>query len=109
MKVTDKAGAAVTSVTGGQVKKSGEKGTNKTSSPLADLGSSAKLDLSARAQDLKKAKEVASVGVNDIDESKVAKFQKLIDNGQYKVNARAVAEKMVDEHLSNIRAENGED
>lgn len=64
-----------------------------------DVESSSKLNLSDRAQDIKKAKDLASKGVNDIDEAKVAKFQKLIDDGKYKVDAQSIADKMVDEHL----------
>ncbi|MGE0633294.1 MAG: flagellar biosynthesis anti-sigma factor FlgM [Pseudobdellovibrionaceae bacterium] len=67
--------------------------------PTVDVESASKLNFSNRAQDIKKAKELASKGLNDVDEAKVAKFQKLIDEGKYKVDADAIADKMVDEHL----------
>jgi negative regulator of flagellin synthesis FlgM len=63
----------------------------------ADLGSSSRVELSSRAQDIKKAKELATPS-NDIDEAKVARLQALIDAGKYKVNAEAVADRLLDEH-----------
>lgn len=63
----------------------------------ADLGSSSKVELSSRAQDIKRAKEIA-MSAPDVDEAKVARLQAMIDKGQYKVNAEAVAERLLDEH-----------
>jgi negative regulator of flagellin synthesis FlgM len=63
-----------------------------------DLGAT-KVDLSTRAQEMKKAKE-AAMAAPDIDEEKVARLQKLIDNGQYSVNAKDIADKMIDEELA---------
>lgn len=57
-----------------------------------------KVDLSPRAQDLKQIKELAN-SVPDVDQAKVDKFQKLIDAGKYKVDAKAVADRLVDEHM----------
>jgi negative regulator of flagellin synthesis FlgM len=77
----------------------------KAKNPLSNLGAqasavggSAKLDLSSRAQDVKKAFDVAKKAP-DVDEAKVAKYQKLIDSGKYSVDAGKVADKMVDEML----------
>ncbi len=61
-------------------------------------GDSAKVDLSTRAQDTQRAKEIA-MSANDFDQAKVEKFQKLIDEGKYKIDSKAIAERMVDEHL----------
>ncbi len=63
----------------------------------ADLGSSSKVELSSRAQDIKKARELATPS-NDIDEAKVARLQAMIDKGEYKVNAEAIADRLLDEH-----------
>ncbi|MFN7906305.1 MAG: flagellar biosynthesis anti-sigma factor FlgM [Pseudobdellovibrionaceae bacterium] len=60
--------------------------------------SAAQVSLSERAMDAKKIKDIA-MSVPDIDQAKVEKFRKLIDDGNYKVDSKAVAEKMVDEHL----------
>jgi negative regulator of flagellin synthesis FlgM len=57
-----------------------------------------KVELSNRAQDMKRIKEIATAGP-DVDEAKVAKFQKMIDEGKYDVDAEALADKMVDEHI----------
>lgn len=62
------------------------------------LGESSRVDLSPRAQEAKRIKELAT-SAPDVDEAKVAKFRKLIDEGKYNVDAKAIADKMVDEHL----------
>ena len=67
----------------------------------SSLGESSKVELSPRAQDAKRIKDIA-MSVPDVDEAKVAKFRKMIDEGTYKVDAKAIADKMVDEQLSSI-------
>jgi len=64
----------------------------------ADLGAT-KVDLSPRAQEMKKIKE-AALAAPDVNEEKVSRLQKLIDDGKYKVSAKDIADKMVDEELS---------
>lgn len=59
---------------------------------------SAKLNLSPQAQEMKKIKELA-LSSPDVDEAKVKKFQNLIDQGLYKVDSKKVADKMVDDSL----------
>jgi negative regulator of flagellin synthesis FlgM len=61
-------------------------------------GKTENVNVSERAQMMQKAKDIASNG--DIDEAKVARLQKLIDEGKYKTDAKAIADKLVDEHLS---------
>lgn len=61
------------------------------------LANSAKVDVSDRAQMMQKAKDIASK--DTIDEAKVARLQKLIDEGKYKTDASAIADKLVEEHL----------
>ncbi len=74
-------------------------GKSKSSATdISDLGAT-KVDLSPRAQDMKKAKEIATA-TPDIDEEKVARLQKLIDSGNYSVGAKDIADKMVDEELA---------
>lgn len=72
--------------------------TKSKKTSTADLSSSSRVELSSRAQDIKRAKDIAMNSTPDIDEAKVARLQALIDKGQYKVNAEAVAEKLLDEH-----------
>ena len=54
------------------------------------------VNLSERAQDIKRSKEIA-LAAPDIREDRVAELQKLIDTGKYKVDAKELANKMVDE------------
>jgi negative regulator of flagellin synthesis FlgM len=82
----------------------------KDASKIADLKSketvavkpetteSSKVELSSRAQDIQKIKDLA-LSSPDVDSAKVDKFQKLIDAGKYKTDSKAIAEKLVDEHL----------
>lgn len=60
---------------------------------------SANVNVSERAQMMQKAKDVASQGLNDIDEAKVSRLQKLIDEGKYNVDADAIADRLVDSHM----------
>lgn len=64
------------------------------------LGDTAKVNVSTRAQDMAKAKEIASKNLDTVDDAKVARLQKLIDEGKYSVDAKAVADRLVDEHLT---------
>lgn len=57
-----------------------------------------KVEISSRAHDIKKAKEIA-MSTPDVDEAKVARLQKLIDEGKYKTDSAGTADKMVDEYL----------
>lgn len=75
------------------------KNTNKQSAVAAELGGSSEIALSQRAKDMKKIKEVAMKSSPDVDEAKVARFQKLIDSGKYKVDSKAIADRLVDEEL----------
>ena len=63
--------------------------------------SASKVDVSKRAQEAKKIKELA-MAAPDVDQAKVEKFRKLIEDGKYKVDAKAVADKMVDDELNYI-------
>jgi flagellar biosynthesis anti-sigma factor FlgM len=89
----DKAGAAANKSIGGA-------GAAKADALLnATAGNDAtKVEVSPRAQEAKRIKELA-MAAPDVDEAKVAKFRKLIDEGKYNIDAKAIADKMVDEHL----------
>lgn len=58
----------------------------------------ARVDVSDRAQQMQKAKEIAG-SPDSIDEAKVARLQKLIDEGNYKVDAEGLADKLIDTHM----------
>jgi len=68
---------------------------------------SVKVDLSERSQDIQRAKEIAKSG-SDVDLAKIEKFQKLIDEGKYKIDSKAIADRMVDEHLMSAGRTNNE-
>ena len=110
MKVTNSSNPNAPSVA---AKKTGKSGATKdlggktglkSAFDISDDGSSSKIDFSSRAQEAKKAKEVAS-GTPDVDEAKVAKFQALIDSGKYKVDSSAVAERMIEDSIKNMGGE----
>lgn len=74
-------------------------GDSLMKSPAAARDADAtKVDVSPRAQEAKRIKDLA-MAAPDVDMEKVERFRKLIDDGKYKVDAQAVASKMVDEHL----------
>lgn len=71
----------------------------KTTTSAAPTDSEVKAEFSSRAKDFSKAKQVASE-TPDVREAKVAELKKRIAEGKYKVDANAVADRMVDEHLN---------
>ncbi|MDZ4660908.1 MAG: flagellar biosynthesis anti-sigma factor FlgM [Pseudomonadota bacterium] len=62
-------------------------------------GDYARVDISKRAQDTLKVKELATPNMNAVDEAKVAHFQKLIDDGKYSIDSKELADKILSEHL----------
>ncbi len=75
--------------------------SNKSAASTIDadrIAGSATVDVSARAQEMQKAKALATPS-SGIDEAKVARLQALIDKGQYKIDSSAIADRLVDEHL----------
>ncbi len=103
MKIThNKVGQNLNLVDG--VKTDAMKKIKSDASPLTknigadNLGESSRIDVSPRAQEAKRIKELATAAP-DVDMAKVEKFRQLIDQGKYKVDAKAVADKMVDDHL----------
>jgi negative regulator of flagellin synthesis FlgM len=109
MKIThNKVGQNLNLVDGAKTERAKNSATSAAATPanakadaLSELGknSSAKVDVSPKAQEAKRIKELA-MAAPDIDEAKVAKFRQLIDDGKYKVDAKAVADRLVDEHLA---------
>ena len=100
MKVTNsKIGGSVDASKAGRTESAqGLKKNVKTNSlGNRDVAGGSKVDVSERAQMMQKARDIA--GESSIDEAKVAKFQKLIDEGKYNVDADKVADRLVDEHL----------
>lgn len=59
---------------------------------------SSNVAVSERAQMMKKAKDIASD--SSVDEAKVSRLQKMIDEGRYSVDADKIADRLVDAHMS---------
>ncbi len=72
-------------------------GKKSRSSVGANIFDSARVDVSPKAQEFQRVKALATPNTNDIDEAKVARLQKLIDEGKYKIDAEAIADKLLDE------------
>lgn len=68
--------------------------------PQIDTGVSEKVAISGRGKEAARAKELAS-SAPDIDEARIAKLKAAVEGGNYKVNAEALADRLVDEHLFN--------
>lgn len=69
-----------------------------TKDPKESLDIASKVEVSPRAQEAKRIKDLA-MSAPDVDQAKVEKFRKLIDEKKYEVNSKKVADKMVDDHL----------
>lgn len=108
MKIThNKVGQNLNLVDGAKTDRTKSSATPSPATPakagnLAELGNSAastRVEVSPKAQEARRIKELATAAP-DVDEAKVAKFRQLIDEGKYKVDAKAVADRLVDEHLA---------
>jgi flagellar biosynthesis anti-sigma factor FlgM len=102
VKVTNKLGQGLQNIDASKTAKTktDAKVSEQKSSLASKLGDTAKVNVSSRAQDMAKAKEIASKGLDTVDEAKVARLQKLIDEGKYSVDSQAIADRLVDEHLN---------
>lgn len=94
---------------GGSAKTGGVNQNSKTSesssASQAEAASQAtKVELSPRVQEIKKIQELAK-SAPDVDVEKVAKFRQMIADGTYKVDAKAIADKMVDDALMTMGSE----
>lgn len=79
-------------------KKDSQYDPKKITTTAAPTDSEVKAEFSAKAKDFSKAKQIAA-NTPDVREEKVAELKKRIAEGKYKVDAKAVADRMVDEHL----------
>lgn len=66
---------------------------------LSNIEPSSRVDVSSKAQEARRIKDLVNA-TPDVDEAKVAKFRQMIDEGKYKVDAKSIADRMVDEHLA---------
>ncbi len=71
------------------------RGSNAAASP----DGSSRTDISSKAKEMAQAKNIASQAP-EIRDERVARLKQMIAEGKYKVDADAVAEKMVKEHAT---------
>ena len=85
------------------------KSAKKTTAPSASASAqktegvnnaSASVHLSERVQDMKKIRETVDQ-IPDVNEAKVARLKAMIASGEYKPDAKKIADKMVDEYAYN--------
>ena len=108
MKISGKTGSPTPQSDAAKITRAGTdaltktKGAKEAVSPekAKAIADSARVDVSERAQQAKKAKEIASAGAMSVNEEKVARLQKLIDEGKYKVAASDIADRLVDEQMN---------
>lgn len=84
---------------GHKVSKTDQNGEANQSARAAPVEGDARPEISAKGREFAQAKEVAS-HAPDVREEKIARLKEMINAGKYKVDAHAVADRMVDEHLS---------
>lgn len=73
------------------------KSTDKAGAVAGETG--ARAEISARAREFSKAKEVAA-SAPDIREEKIADLKRRIASGQYKIDSDAIADRMIQDHAS---------
>jgi negative regulator of flagellin synthesis FlgM len=76
-----------------------EKAQNSNGAAAKVVNTDAKTDISSKAKEMSQAKAVAD-GTPDVREEKIAELRKKISEGKYKVDANAIADRMVDDHAS---------
>ena len=80
------------------LKESGSASAAEAAKRVASDGTDANTEISAKGKDFAKAKAVASAAP-DVREEKIAELKKRIAAGKYHVDADAVADRMMDEHI----------
>lgn len=81
-----------------KTKKTGYEGSVESKKDSAS-SSSVKAEISTQAKDMAKAKQLA-MEAPDVRENKIAELRERIAAGKYQVDSKAVADKLVDDHMS---------
>lgn len=103
MKVGNKINPSVQNLNNAATDKLNLKSKQSSLSPaekMDQIKDASHVDVSSRAQMMNKAKQIASE--DTVDEAKVARIQKLIDEGRYNMDASKIADRLVDEHLATL-------
>jgi negative regulator of flagellin synthesis FlgM len=76
----------------------GEKASEASAQTHAAASGDANTEISAKAKEFAKAKAVAH-DAPDVREEKIAALKARIADGKYKIDADAIADRMVDDHI----------
>ncbi len=99
MKVSNvQTGAVNSAKIGGSSTLEQQKIDNKNERSAGNVSTSAQVEVSQDARHIQKAMELAKVD-DSVDTDKVARLQKLVDAGAYRVDAESIADRLIDEHL----------
>jgi negative regulator of flagellin synthesis FlgM len=101
MKINPNIAAGSTGIQSAETKKTDKSklnGYEKTESTTSAKSGSANAEISSRAKDMAKAKQVA-MDAPDVREAKIAALREQIQNKKYNVSADAIADKLVDDHV----------
>jgi flagellar biosynthesis anti-sigma factor FlgM len=80
-----------------ELKKAGYE-VEKKSTATTTKSDSVNAEISSKAHDMAKAKQIAS-DTSDVREAKIAELKEKIQNKKYDVSASAIADKLVDDHI----------
>jgi negative regulator of flagellin synthesis FlgM len=102
MKINPNIAAGSTGIQSAETKKTDKTKLNgyeksEAANSSASTGS-ANADISSRAKDMAKAKQIAA-DTPDVREAKIAALREQIQNKKYNVSADAIADKLVDDHI----------
>lgn len=103
MKINSNVATGSSGIQGSETKKTDKTKASgyqsKTESTGSSLkGQSANAEISSRAKDMARAKQLASEAP-DVREAKIAELKERIQNKNYNVSADAIADKLVDDHI----------
>lgn len=102
MKINPNVAAGSSGIQSSETKKTDKtklSGYEKTDGSSSNLKSeSSKSEISSRAKDMAKAKQIAT-DAPDVREAKIAALREQIKNKTYNVSADAIADKLVDDHI----------
>lgn len=82
----------------GAKKAQGPKGSEKTGDAHGTSSGAVKAEVSDRAREMAQARQIAT-DAPETREERIAALKARIQSGDYKVDSKAVADRMVDDHL----------
>ena len=83
--------------------RTGEAGEARRASGETKIGGSTKTDISSRAKEMAKAKSLAEQAP-DVRDAKIEELKRRIASGNYNVDADAIADRLMNEHMATAKA-----